>query len=182
MGLCCFVFLKQLPAQCSCGCFQCCYQIFLHTEMPSLKASFSKHHLLGDTRTPPPPQRGLCTQGVSPWQHTQHPPSHCCFFFFFSAKLATPCNVLSAVEFPGVVWLRCWPGLRSVFGSVVISFCVFPPLARCEGILGSVMSANVMVLIKCNFYEADFLHVGKDVEPCGYYLEQAGLNGLLLIE
>ena len=44
------------------------------------------------------------------------------------------------------------------------------------------MSANVMVLIKCNFCEADFLHVGKGVELCGYDLEQAGLNGLLLIE
>lgn len=44
------------------------------------------------------------------------------------------------------------------------------------------MSANVMVLIKCNFCEADFLLVGKDVQPCGCYLEQAGLNGLLLIE
>jgi len=37
-------------------------------------------------------------------------------------------------------------------------------------------------MIKCNFCEAEFLCVGKNVEPCGYCLEQAGLNGLLLIE
>lgn len=69
-----------------------------------------------------------------------------------------------------------------VFGFVEISLCVFPPLVRCESVLGNTMSANVMVLIKCNFCEADFLLVGKDVEPCGCYLEQTGLNGLLLIE
>lgn len=151
--------------------------------MPSLKVPFSKHYLLGDTLPLLPLlphlfQHGLCTHGVSPWLQAQHPPFH----WEAIAKRATPCNALNAVEFPGTMWLRCWAALHSVFGSVAVSLCVFLPLVRCEGILRSVMSANVMVLIKCNFCEADFPHVGKDVEPCGYYLEQAGLNGLLLIE
>lgn len=70
-------------------------------------------------------------------------------------------------SFPGVMWPRCLAEVHLGFGSVADSLCVFPPLVGCEGILGSVRSANVMMLIKHNSCETDFLHVGKDVEPCG---------------
>lgn len=71
-------------------------------------------------------------------------------------------------------------GFLQFFCLIAVSLCVLPPLDRHEGVLGSVLSANVAV-IKVYFCGAGFFHVGKDVEPCGYYLEQAGLNGLLLI-
>lgn len=80
------------------------------------------------------------------------------------------------------MWPRCWAGIPSVFRSIAVSLCVFPPLDRREGVLRSVLSAHVAVIIKCFSVGLAYFVLGKDVEPCGYYLEQAGLNGLLLIE
>lgn len=67
-----------------------------------------------------------------------------------STKPTTPCKALSAEDFP------LWGCVSKVLGWDSFSFCliagsfgVFPPLDRHEGVLGSVLSANVSVIIKC---------------------------------
>lgn len=147
--------------------------------MPSVKASFPKHHLLGDTHTStlPPPELSV---------HAGCLPAAVCSTpslpLGFSAKPAAPCNALSAVEFPGVMRPRSWAWIPSGFRSIAASSCAFPHLVRYEDGLGSVRSANVMVLIKCNSCKACLLHIGKDINPCSCCLEQVGLNSLLLIQ
>lgn len=140
--------------------------------MPRVKASFSKHQSPGwyaHLRTPT--TRALCARRLPPRSCVlnTHPPWVGC-----SAEPAAPCNALVAGHFVGVMQPRCRAGIPSGFGSVAAALRAFPPLVRCEGVLRSIMRANVMVLIKCNSWEADFLRIGQDVEPCGYYLNRLG--------
>lgn len=45
-------------------------------------------------------------------------------------------------KFPGVAGPLCTAGIISILGSVAVSLCVFPPLIRGEGVLGSIMNAD----------------------------------------
>lgn len=84
--------------------------------------------------------------GVSPYLHAQHPPFH---WGFQPSQQFPARHSVQRIFLYGVVWPRCWAGIPSGFCLIAISLCVFPPLDRHEGVLGSVFSANVSVIIKC---------------------------------